>query len=338
MPGLADPLVEHRLSPLLDTLAVLGRREEELGSRARLGGRRGRFVVPVRVADDHAVAQPIAVVRVDRRPDVDVAGHIDENRIRLGQTADVGVGGDVVVAAQPAHELRVGIRGEAHNTQAGAARKHEGRTDRGFARRTGEHDGGDIEEVDIGQEVVDHERREEQRPQHHLLRFPTRPVDRIDVGEHIAAVGTRHGAAMLGDVAEPAPVEPARAHDQLGGHREVSVDAATEGKRLDRRLDDLGESPHRHASPSPGRGIGGRGGEEVPVLHGVTEHRVCDVVRCERERLDTQPGTGCRESARRIVDESGSVQVGAIDFELHADPFVGRPGRGRTIDSQYVRR
>jgi hypothetical protein len=83
-------------------------------------------------------------------------------------------------------------------------------------------------------------------------------------------------------VDETTIVEAARLHDQLVRHRQVAVDTSAFGELTDGGLHDVGEAPHRHATPVDAI-VGRAGREEVPVLHHVAEHRIGDVVGGESE-------------------------------------------------------
>ena len=158
-------------------------------------------------------------------------------------------------------------------------------------------------------------------------------MHRVGVGEHVPVVGRSHRLAVRREILKRARLETSGLDDELVGHWEVPVDAPPDRELGHIRLDDVTETPDRHPAPVPAAGVGGRRGKEVPVLQRITERGVRDVVRRQRERVDAQTRGVRREGDGGVVENASSVQVRAIDFELHRNV----PSR-TTIDSEHARR
>ena len=91
-------------------------REEELRTGPGQPGGRVARLLPVRRADDAAVAQRVGEVVVDPREELAVTGHVDEDRGDVPrERAEVVVGGDLVVIARALAEGRVAGRGQRHD-------------------------------------------------------------------------------------------------------------------------------------------------------------------------------------------------------------------------------
>jgi hypothetical protein len=225
---------------------------------------------------------------MDSRPHIGVAGDIDVDRAPGWQLRDLVVGECFVVAAQATDEGDVGVRRDTDDAQIRSVGEQPCRADRGLARRTRDDDGRRAEAFVVADEIVNDERREEQRIQDHLVRLTLGVVPRVGVDEAVAVVRSRHRSTMGRGVDEATLVELGRFDDEFGTHREVPVNATPDRKFVVLRLDDIGESPHRHPAPF-GAGFvtrRRRGREEVPVLQGIAKRRIADVVRRKREVVD----------------------------------------------------
>ena len=157
-----------------------GRARTGMPGGARGAPATGGGVVPVGVADHHRVAEVIAEPGVDREGDVPAAGDVDvagvdapacRPRRRSARRSSTRASG----------RTRRCRRGQADHLDAVRARPAGRRRRwRSWRRRSTPPPFG-AEEPVVTEEVVDHERRDEQRPQQHLLGLALGGVDPVGV-------------------------------------------------------------------------------------------------------------------------------------------------------------
>src|SRR5262249_27433283 len=115
---------------------------------------------------------------------------------------------------------------------------------------------------------------------------------------------------------------------EMGGHREVAVEPFAGPNPVVARTENVGEAPDGDPPPRLGRG------KEAPVADHVPDRAVGDVVRGEREAVDT------REKPSRVPlglvgeltrEDRRAAEVAAIDDEVHrthrmaSRPVMSRP-------------
>jgi hypothetical protein len=319
-PRFDRPVVETGTAPLLGALDDLIRREEE-GRRGagELGGGRP-WQVPVRGADQHAVGQPVAIGVVHGGAHVCVAGDVDERRSLASQVADVVVGDDAVVHAEPFDERDVARRGQAYDVDRCPLLEQEGGADGGLARRAGHDDRLGAEECVVVEKVVDEEGREEQRPEHHAVVLERGIFRRVGVDPAVPVVGARQRCAMRRGVDESPRVHATGCDHEVRRRREIAVDTGARCDVIVRACDDLGVSPHGNPSPY----VRVRRREEVPVLECIAQYGVGDVVGRESETVDAQQRLPWCRVGRGPFDDPALVDVGPLDLEVHRQPRTAR--------------
>ena len=140
---------------------------------------------------DRRMAEPLAVMAVHCVAHRRVAGHVDVDRGLGGEGADVLVGDDAVIHADPARELGASWRSQPDNLDPLPARQQEGQSARGLARGARQDDRARAEHLGVVEEVVDQVGGEEQRPEQHLLILGVRVVDRVGLDTCVPVVGRR---------------------------------------------------------------------------------------------------------------------------------------------------
>ena len=134
----------------------------------------------------------------------------------------------------------------------------------------------------VGEEVVDQERGDEERPQQRLLALPARAASRVG-GRRTICCRRRPAPCGARRRRRTRCAHPRGLHHQCvpsGSSRSSARPTATPSAR-----DSVtSQSPRPECSPRRRRGR-----KEIPVLHGLAEGGVGDVVRGQREVLDGQP-------------------------------------------------
>ena len=151
-----------------------------------------------------------------------------------------------------------------------------------------------------------------------VLCLAARRVDRVGPDVAVALVGRGQRRPVCGGVDEPRLVDAVGDDQQVAGAGQIPVDAAALGQIGVARLRYVGVPPDIELSP-----VRVRSREEVPVAHRLAEYGVSDVVRGQSEPLDAKEGLSVVGRRRLAVQESGLVQVGATQLEVHADEPMG---------------
>jgi hypothetical protein len=114
---------------------------------------------------------------------------------------------------------------------------------------------------------------------------------------------------MFCTVDEAGRADARGAHDEMRGHREVTVEAIADGDLIVAGFGDHGESPRRHVAP------GVRRRKELPVIRRVACHGIGDVVGSQTEALHGEQDLAVR-AAHRLFPEPGGAQGLAVDPQL----------------------
>ena len=138
------------------------------------------------------------------------------------------------------------------------------------------------EDIIVGDEVFQEERRHEQRPEELLLILVFRRVARIGRDPGVLVVHRGKRLPMGKAIDEAAPADTDGANHEMRRHREVAEDTLALGHAFVVGADHVAEAPYRDLAPAR------LGRKEVPVRHHVAGDGVRDVVRGERERRDLQ--------------------------------------------------
>ncbi len=314
VPARHDALAELRAAPVPGALLRPVGREEELRLRPRKRlARPARQRVPVGHAHRHAVGQPVAEVGVDGEPHVAVPRHVHVGGRARAERVHFVVGHGAPVHAQALDELPAARRGEPHQVHVVARGEQVRDSESGLARGAADDHRPAFGQSLVAEHVVDQEGGGEQRAQHHLQVLGALAVEGVRVGALVALVGGGQGAPMLRLVPEPAGVG-GRGHDEVRGRRQVAVHPRAALEALGPALAHLGEAPHRHPPPAL------RGGEEVPVGHGVAEHRIGDVVGGQAEAVDLQQRLTLVQLGRLGARRPRRPDVAAVDEEVRHGP------------------
>ena len=274
-------LLQADRAPLGDALLDLRRREEQHRARPRQALAAAERL-PVRAADRAAVGELVAAVAVDRGAQRRVAAHVDVDRALAGRQRRHVVVGDARrrssrgprVNAELAGDVRPMTSGMPGSPRRCARQKAE--PVRGLARRARDQHRRRAEEGVVGEEVVDQERGDEQRPQQRRRPSCSGRYSRIAAAAQVA--GCRPRQARAGAARRrrsPRATMRAGRSTTCVGHRPVAVEALARRRR--RRRSDSITVAKPHTGMQPQSRLAGR--EELPVVHRLAEGAVGDVVR-----------------------------------------------------------
>ena len=184
---------------------------------------------------------------------------------------------------KPLDELAIACGCQTHDIDAVALGEQIGRDDRRLGRRAGDDDRVGAEEVLVGEEIIDEERREEKREEQDVFGLAVGRIDGVGLDVAVTLVGRRQLGTVRRGVEEALLIDAGRDDHQVAGARQVAVDPNTFRHAGMPGLLDVGVTPDVQLPPARVRRR-----EEVPVVHRVTEHGVGDVVRGQPERLDAE--------------------------------------------------